>query len=178
VVELTDASQPFVDEATVMYSVDEGDERACERVGDLGPNAFGCGTDQDGTYRITAIVDGREEASQEADVVFSECRLEKQQFELEIGEVCTDVITPSVKVIVTDAADDAPIAEAVVKYRVGSASGGMQNCKTTEISNQYACGDDEAGSLRIAVLKAGYQGVEELVEVSEEHVTCLRKRLK
>ena len=71
VVSLTNDSQPYVEDATVMYSVDEGDERACELVSEVGPNAYGCGTDQAGAYRITAIVDGREEAFQDADVVFS-----------------------------------------------------------------------------------------------------------
>ena len=42
----------------------------------------------------------------------------------------------------------------------------MQECVSTEISYQFACGENEAGSLRIAVLKAGYTGEEKLIDVT------------
>ena len=57
-----------------------------------------------------------------------------------------------------------PLEDAIVKYRVGT--GGMQECVSTEISHQFACGENEAGSLRIAVLKAGYTGEEKLIDVT------------
>lgn len=165
-VELTEGSSPFEGEAEVSYVIDDDDSRACSLLGEPALGVYGCGTDKDGEYQITATVSGRESVTDTVAVVFEECRLETQTLSLEIGEACGDDDVPSVIVIVKDAADGEALEGAIVKYRVGSDSGGMQNCQVTNMANIFKCGNNEPGSIRVAVLKQGYVGIEESIEVS------------
>lgn len=165
-VELTQDGSPFTEGAAVSYSVDDGSVRECTEIPEEGEHVYGCGTDQEGEYSITAVVQGREDAKATAAIVFEECRLQGQTLVLPVGDPCAVDFAPSVLVSVFDDASGDPLEDAIVKYRMGTDSGGMKNCSETDESHQFSCGENEEGSIRIAVLKAGYTGIEELLDVS------------
>ena len=163
-VELVENGASFSEDAVLYYSVDGGTEKECTSMPEEGSHVYGCGTDQEGEYSVTAVVEGREDAMATTTVVFESCRLQGQTLELPVGEPCAVDFAPSVLVTVFDEETGDPLEDAIVKYRVGT--GGMQECVPTAISHQFACGENEAGSLRIAVLKAGYTGEEKLIDVT------------
>jgi len=165
-VALSEDGSPFTSGAAVSYSVDDGTVRECTEMPEEGEHVYGCGTDQEGEYSITAVVQGREDVTATTTVVFEDCRLQGQTLDLSVGELCAVDFAPSVVVTVLDDATGDPLEDAVVKYRMGTDSGGMKNCDEADTSHQFNCGDNEEGSVRIAVLKAGYTGREELVDVS------------
>jgi len=156
--------EPFTDEATVTFSLDESASGNCS-VDSETKNLYGCGRDRAGTYEIVAIVPGHEEVSETVVVEMDGCRLAGQALELEIGEECEEKDVVSVHVLVVKASDSSPIDDAVVKFKPVTEAGGMQNCDPGVESNGHDCAVNVAGDIRISVLKAGFTGTEQVVTV-------------
>ena len=165
-VELLKDGELFTSGADVTYALNDGNELDCQRSVDEG-HVYGCGTDRVGDYQISVSINGRQDVQKSTKVEMDGCRLSGQTLEVEIGKPCEDNDVVSVHVLVEDAADSSPIEDAVVKYQPIDQGGGMRSCEAASEPNGWNCGENEAGDMRIAVLKSGYTDREQRVYVEQ-----------
>jgi hypothetical protein len=175
VVTLVDAEGNAIPDGTVTYSSDGLTvEEDCE-----GPGADGfvCGYEVAGPISILATAPGYEPVSEIVVVEADECHVSTAYLQLTMDPVaCTEEIVPSVLVSVTDSAGQS-ISTADVVWNLADEDDLPEPC-TYIAGNEWSCGQEVAGELRIDIDNAGpYEPFSALVTVEEDECHVITENL-
>jgi hypothetical protein len=162
-VTLLDESGSLISNAEMTYSVDGGDEVACD---ELGSGEYSCGYEVDGTLTIRTRAMGFTDDEFEVEVAADECHVIGVQETRTLESVgCTQEVIAGVLVNVTDS-QLAEVTDATVEWEALDA--GRQAC-THEGGNQWSCAEDTAGEITLSIEDAGpYELFEQVVIVDHD----------
>ena len=154
-----------IPDATATYTVDGGAVQDCE---DWGDGSLVCGIEEAGDFEITVDAWGFETATIQQTVGADECHVDGQVLEVELQAIaCTEEALPSVLVTVTDS-QGADVTTGDVSWNLADEDDLNEPCDWLG-SNEWACGYETAGELRIDIENAGpYQPFSQLVTVTED----------
>ncbi|MCO4746885.1 MAG: hypothetical protein KC912_18960 [Proteobacteria bacterium] len=163
-VEVIDAAGDLVVDPVGTYTVDGGAEADCESWGD---GMLACGWEVPGEFSITVDGFGFTPETVSATVTGDTCHVGTEDVTVTLeGVDCTDSIEASVLVTVTDG-QGAQVTAGDVVWNMADEDDLPEACDSIG-GNQWHCGYEVAGDIRIDISNAGpYEAYSQVVTVEE-----------
>ena len=140
--------------ADVQYTVDGGASDACE---EQNAGSYACGWELAGHFQITTNATGYDTDVFEVDVTEGECHVEPQTVQRTLSSLaCTTQTFSTVVVDVTDV-QGAEVTNATVEYSLFDSTDPAMACEQPLPGNQWTCGYEVQGDLRIDITHPTYE---------------------
>ena len=150
-----------VQDATVTYSIAEGEERACAQT----EAEYLCGLNGEvGRFDLRVQLDDHEDSTTTVDVEPDPCQTIGEFVTLLVGPPCSLEVLPSAIVSVTSTSGQA-VPDASVTF--SSSVAPEQPCTVQSDDLTWHCGEEVAGTLSIGVIAPQFQAQTQSIDVTE-----------
>lgn len=162
-VQVTDGDGAAIDDATVTFAVDGGDELPCDA---MSGGQYVCGWEAAGDFVVRVEAQGYEPWEGEATVEADACHVIGEQLVAELVPVaCDESLRASIVATVVGSSGEA-LSDVVVTY---APEGGDDDrpCEP-QADDQWVCGWEEAGAFVVTAGAAGHVSESRTVEVEAD----------
>ena len=172
--DVVDESGTAIEDATATFTLDGGDIQDCD---DMGSGSFVCAWEQTGDFEITVDAWGYDPTIIQQTITADECHVQGEAIEAVLmPEACTATEVPSVLVTVTDG-QGADVTTGDVTWNLADEDDLNEPCDSLG-GNQWVCGYEQAGDLRIEIDNAGpYEPFSQIVTVTADECHVLTEDL-